>query len=422
MSDVVVIGGGVSGVFTAYYLAAQGAAVTLIERATVGSAASYGNAGMLVPSYSVPMANPSAIGMGLRALVNQEDALKIRLRLEPAFWLWLARFVAACRPTRVQASTAVLCDLSAASLSLYDQLFRAHPAPEVGFARTGWLYAYRTEPGLQVGLTQARLVGQFAVPWQQLSGTEVHAMEPALTTDLAGGIYYPEDGCLDPYRLVRFVAELAKQRGATIKTGLTVRGLQLRDRRVCAVQTDDGDIAAETVVVAAGVLTPRLLRHVHPAIPIQPAKGYSLTFPRPAGGPRIPLNLVESHVVVSTMRDQIRLTGGLDLVGLRHGLDAARLEGIARGARAWLPRFVLPAAAERWYGFRPMTPDGLPVIGPLEAVDNLIIASGHGTLGVTLGPITGQLVAEMIISRSIPQRVQPLLPGRFAPSPFLRHA
>ncbi len=402
-----------SGVFIAHDLAMRGATVTVIESATVGSAASYGNAGLIVPSYSVPMANPASIMMGLKSLANKEDALKIALRLEPAYLLWLARFVSACRPGKMTASTGVLCDLSTTSMAMYEQLFAAYPETDVGFARTGWLYVYQTGAGLADGLKQAQLVGQCGIPWYQLSAVDVRAREPMLAQDLAGGILYPGDGSVNPYRLVRFIAGLAEKHGVSIRTGVNVRALRVEGRSVRAAVTDHGDIAGNTFVIAAGVLTPQLLRHLSPGFPVQPAKGYSLTFPRTQTHPGMPLNLTEAHVVVSPMRDQVRFTGGLDLVGLDTSLDAARIRDISSAVRSWLPGLEQPMSAERWCGFRPMTPDGIPVIGPLDAADNLVVATGHGTLGITLGPITGRLVGDFISGGSISPQMRPLLPSRF---------
>jgi len=270
-----------------------------------------------------------------------------------------------------------------------------------------------TQSKFQQGIAQARFVEQFGIPWQHLSGSDVLTLEPALAPKLAGGVFYPGDGILNPYRLVQFVASLAQESGASIETGVTVQALKIRNRRVQAAITNAAGVEAATFVVAAGVSSPALLGDLSPRLPVQPAKGYSLTFPRVPDSPRIPLNLAESHVVVSPLAQQVRLTGGLDLVGLDGSMSTRRLDGIWRAARSYLPGLDQPEAPERWYGFRPMTPDGMPVIGPLETVENLIIATGHGTLGITLGPITGRLVAELVTAESIPTRMKPLLPSRF---------
>ncbi|GAC1396947.1 MAG: D-amino acid dehydrogenase [Chloroflexota bacterium] len=413
MSDVVVIGGGVIGVFIAYELALRGAKVTLLERETVGSAASYGNAGLIVPSYGIPMANPASIRMGLKALVNKEDAIKIGLRVDTMFWAWLVRFMVASCGKQVNTSTAILCDLGNASKDLYDQFFDAHPNENVGFERRGWLYVYRSAKGLEEGVAQARTVGQFGIPWQQVLGPELLELEPALAANLAGGVFYTDDSSLDPYLLVRFVARLAQESGVRIEIGVTVKALKIRNGRVHAAVTNESEFQAETFVVAAGVSSPGLLRTVLPAMPVQPAKGYSLTFPRTPGNPKIPLSLAESHVVVSPRAQQVRLTGGLDLVGLDTSMNTHRLEGIWRAARSYLPGLDQPATPERWCGFRPMSPDGLPIIGPLENAENMVVATGHGTLGITLAPITGRLVADLITTKSLPIHMNPMLPGRF---------
>jgi D-amino-acid dehydrogenase len=298
-------------------------------------------------------------------------------------------------------------------MALYENLFTAHPGESVGFERKGWLCVYRTPSGLRDGIVQARSVGQFGVSWQQLSEPEVRALEPALVPGLAGSIFYAADAGVNPYRLVRFVAGLARERGATITTGAGVRRFRVKGRRVQAAVTERSEIWAETFVVAAGAWSSRLLETIGLRLSMQPAKGYSLTFPLEPDSPRTPLSLGESHVVVSPLGQQLRLTGGLELVGLDRSLNERKLDAIWRAARSYLPGLSQRVATERWYGFRPLSPDGLPVIGPLPAFDNLVVATGHGTLGVTLAPITGHLVADLITTRSIPREAEPLLPSRF---------
>lgn len=411
-ADVIVVGGGVVGVSVAYHLAGEGAQVTLVESGELGRGASYGNAGLVVPSYSIPLATPEALAQGLRWLFDPESPFSIKPRLDPDLLAWLARFVAACRREKVAAAMPILRTLGLASLSLFEQLL-ALGGNEVGFQRKGWLYLYKTERGLEEGRHHAGLVRRSGAQAVTLDGAGVKALEPAARPDLAGGVHYPDDAHLNPARFVDFLAGLARERGVTFKTHVRASGLQARDGAIHAVRTDEGQLRADHYVVAAGAWSTLLVRTMGLRLPVQPAKGYSLTFPPSGTAPSHPLMFAEPHVVMTPMGDRVRVTSGLVLAGFDPSLDPRRLAAMERAARDYLVGVDGVEASERWAGYRPLTPDSLPVIGPTERFKNLFLATGHGTLGVTLGPITGKLIAELICGKPPSVDVTPLLPRRF---------
>lgn len=408
-----VVGGGVIGLFVALELARRGAEVTVLERGEAGRGASYGNAGLLVPSFSRPLANPSSIGEGVRALMGRSEALLLRPASDPRLAAWLARFAAACRPSRADRAARLLHALGTASVARYRALMEGELAEESGFASSGWLYLYRDGASLDAAARQAAHAERAGLRWRRLDEPEVRELEPGLGGPVAGGVLYPDDCVVRPETMVPALARRAARAGVDVRAHTEVHGFRVEGDRVTGVLTAEGTTPAGAVVVACGARTPSLVGTLGPRIPIQPAKGYSLTFRAARGAPSRPLSLTDAHVVVSPSGGRVRVTGGLDLVGMDERLDAGRLDGIWRHCREWLPDLEPEGAVERWCGFRPLPPDCLPVIGPLSRIPNVIVASGHGTLGVTLAPITGSLVARCLEAGPIPDEVRPYLPARF---------
>lgn len=411
-ADVIVVGGGVVGVSVAYYLACAGARVTVLERGELGRGASYGNAGLIVPSYSVPLATPEALTQGLRWLFDPESPFTIKLRPDVQLAAWLLRFVAAGRTGTVKATIPILRAMGMASKSLFEQLL-AEAGNEVGYQPKGWLYVYKTERGLEEGLKHAELVRRAGVDAVTLDGAGVRALEPAVRPDLAGGVHYTEDAHLNPARFVEFLADRAADHGATFKTHVRVTGLTARRGAVQAVRTSEGELRADHYVIAAGAWSTPLLKTIGLRIPVEPAKGYSLTFPIPETAPGRPLMLGEAHVVMTPMGDCLRMTSGLALEGFDESLDARRLQAIARAGSEYLIALDGVESSERWFGYRPLTPDSLPIIGPTARFENLILATGHGTKGVSLGPLTGKLVADLLSGQPPSVDITPVLPRRF---------
>jgi D-amino-acid dehydrogenase len=384
-----------------------------MERGEVGRGASYGNAGLLVPSYSTPLANPASIGEGIRALMGRSSALVLRPRADPRFAAWLARFLVACRPSQAERAARLLHALSTASVGRYRQLMEGELGEEAGFRASGWLYVFSRDDALAGGVAQAREAARMGSRWEHLGPAEVRELEPALRDGLAGGVLFPDDCILRPDALVPALARIAAAEGVEIRTGVEVLGFVTEGDRVTAVRTPEGTLPTGAVVVACGVHTPSVLATLGARVPIEPAKGYSITFRAAAGAPSIPLNLTDAHVVVSPSGGRVRVAGGLDLTGMDERLDQERLDGIWRECRSWLPALEPAGEPERWYGFRPLPPDCLPIIGPLRRFPNVVVAAGHGTLGVTLGPVTGALVARCLDEGGVPDEVAPYLPARF---------
>lgn len=394
-TEVLIIGGGVIGVCAAYFLARQGRQVTLLDRDDIAGGCSYGNAGLIVPSHSVPLARPGLISQGLKWLLDPESPFYIKPRFDLELLTWLGRFQAASRPKSMHRSIPILRDLLQASATHFDELI-AEEALACDYARNGLLMIYRTKHGFKEAQAEAQLLGKYGLPAAILDGAAVQALEPAVKAGIVGGIFFPADGRLDPALFVRQLAERARGYGALLHPQTEVTGFEQEGRRITAVKTDRGNFHAEQMVLAAGAWSVALASQLQLKLPLQPAKGYSLTLQRPSSCPTRPLMLGEAWVAVTPLAAGLRLAGTLELAGLDLSVNPRRVRAIWQAASEYLNEVKPGGELESWAGLRPCTPDGLPIISRSPHYDNLIVAAGHAMLGVSLGPVTGEIIAQLV--------------------------
>jgi D-amino-acid dehydrogenase len=413
-TDVLIIGGGVIGVCTAHYLAERGCQVTLVEQGSIGSGCSYGNSGLIVPSYIVPLASPGALAAGLQWLLDPAAPFFVKLRLDPDFLLWLLKFTLHCTPAHVERSRSILRDLGCASRLLFDELTQL---VDCGFEPGGVLTLYNTREGFRRGIEEAQMLGLNGFKTQLLDADAARAMEPAVGPGVVGGLFCATDAHFTPHRFVRGLAARLEDQNVRLQTNTRVLGFEKKDGRIRTVRTTRGDFQPDTVILAAGSWSPALVRSLDLSIPIQAAKGYSLTFPQPNVCPAIPLLLDEAHVGVTPMTSPsgpvLRLGGTLELAGLERLIHLRRVTAIRRAAQTYLTGLDRVEKMELWAGLRPCTPDGLPILGRPYALHNLIVASGHAMLGMSLGPVTGKLVAQLTCGETPDLDLRPFRLERF---------
>jgi D-amino-acid dehydrogenase len=409
---VVVIGAGVIGVTSAYYLAQDGWDVTLLDKGDVCAGSSYGNAGLIVPSHVVPLAAPGVWRQGLRWMLNPEGPFYIKPRpsLELAKWLW--RFRAACSPARMRQAMPLLRRLSVESLALYRELAEKGGF-EFGFRQAGSMTVFFSREGLAHGREEARLLGEAGVAVAVLDGPAARSAEPALRADVVGALFSPEDALLVPDRFVRGLAKVAESLGVQIRTGAEVIGFRTTGDRIAAVETTRGAVIADTVVLAAGAWSTELGRALGLRVPIQPAKGYSLTYRRPDRGPAIPLLPAEGRFSITPMGEFLRFGGTLELAGMDLRINQRRVDALRRNALRCIDGAEELELLEIWRGLRPCTPDGLPLLGHSRRFGNLVLAAGHAMVGMSLGPATGKLVTRLVAGATPPADIRLLDPQRF---------
>jgi D-amino-acid dehydrogenase len=259
------------------------------------------------------------------------------------------------------------------------------------------LFAYRSPRRMDAYAVIDRLMSEaFACPARRLDAAELEALEPALKPGLAGGWYYHDDAHLRPDKLMRAWRQVLEAGGVTTRANCAFRGFVAHNGRALAAQTEQGDLTADLFIVATGAWTPLLNEHLGCRIPIQPGKGYSITMPRPAICPKIPLIFPETRVAVTPFQSGYRLGSTMEFAGYDESIRPARLRLLKVGAAPYLREPYCEPIQEEWFGWRPMTYDSLPIIDRSPKYDNVVIAAGHNMLGLSMAPATGKLVAELI--------------------------
>jgi D-amino-acid dehydrogenase len=411
-SDVLVLGGGVIGLACAYFLLEAGRSVTVLEQGTVGCAASHANCGTLTPSHAAPLAMPGTLAMALRWLLKPDAPLRIAPRADPALLRWLLGFAARCNWRDALHATAAKAPLLQRSRLLIEEIVRKESL-DCEFAASGTLNVYRDPRAFAEARAVHERLAPFAPLAEVLDEKATLVREPALKPGIAGALFHPGDAQLRPDRYVAELARVVRAKGGTIEESTRIDGILRDGSRVSAVRTSRGDFSGREVVFALGAWSPRFARPLGLRIPIQPGKGYSITYTRPQRCPRIALTLKEPSVCVTAWRSGYRLGSTMEFAGYDTRLNRVRLDALRRGAAQFLHDAEGPAVVEEWYGWRPMTPDDLPVLGRVEGTDNLLMATGHGMLGVTMSAGTGLLVSELACGRPPSIDCAPFAAARF---------
>ncbi len=411
----VVIGGGVIGVCTAYYLARRGANVTVLQRGEVADGASRGNAGMISPGHP-PINGPGRTGQAIRSLKDPLSPLYVAPRWDPELFRWLWSFSRWCSEQHLEYSVAALAPLGLATPELFDELVEDEEL-DCDYRRSGYLEVCRTQEGLEAVRKEARLIERHGFETRELTVGELREREPAIRSDVEGGFEHAEGSTVNPARFVTELAAAAIRKGAVIRPNTSVERIEVEGGRIVAVRVEGGErVEADTVIVATGSYSGGLLEDLGCGLPIQPAKGYHEDRdPARDGTPplALPCLLVETSVFCTPMDDFVRFAGTLEFSGLNHDVRQDRLDQLMRSASLYYEGVTRAEAVDVWVGLRPCTDDGLPVIGPLPDIQGLYAATGHGMLGLTLGPVTGKLLSEQILDGSPSLPLGPFDPGRF---------
>ncbi len=392
----IVVGGGLIGAASAYYLSKSGWQVTIVEQNHFGSGCSHGNCGFVSPSHVLPLAAPGAVRMALKSMLTPNSPFKIKPRFDAALWSWLWRFMRRCNDRDMLESTAGIQPLLASSRKLYDELF-ANEAIECEWQAGGLLFVFRTVAALEEHVAADGRIDESLRPCsKRFDSASLLALEPALKPGLAGGLLYERDGHLRPDRLMTGWRAVLEARGVRILEECRVAGVAGESGAVRSLNTSQGPLAANVFVFALGAWTPLLNEHLGCKIPIQPGKGYSLTMPRPAVCPKYPLLLEEDRVAVTPMLSGYRLGSTMEFAGYDATLNPKRLNLLRRGASHYLQEPYCEPVLESWCGWRPMTYDSRPIIDRSPAWSNVWIAAGHNMLGLSMAPATGRLIAELV--------------------------
>jgi D-amino-acid dehydrogenase len=402
---IVVLGAGVIGTTSAWYLAQAGHDVTVVERRPApGMETSFANGGQISAGHAEPWAKPAVLPKILRWLGREDAPLLFRPRADAAQWLWGLRFLAECRPGRFERNSRALAGLAAYSRQCLRQL-RGRTGIRYDELERGILHFATSQRDFEALAQHAEAVRAFGIRREVKSAAECVALEPALQyaeERIVGGVYTPEDESGDAHRFTQTLAELAAQRGVQFQMGTSVIALHAARGEVQAVDTAKGEISADAYVIALGSYSAPLLRSVGIRVPVYPLKGYSITLSlgpaEEAAAPSVSLTDEAFKIVISRLGARLRAAGTAELIGYDTSLNEVRCAAIVRRVRQLFPQLGAATTVERWTGLRPATPNNVPIIGA-SPLHRLWLNTGHGTLGWTLACGSAAALADLMSGR-----------------------
>jgi D-amino-acid dehydrogenase len=395
-SDVLIIGGGPVGLSCAYYLLKSGRKVTLLDAKDIGKGSGSGNAGHIVPSHIIPLAAPGVVTSALKWMLDPAHSpFGMKISLDPNYLAWLLKFVLACSEANVQRSITPLNDIGQLSAKNFAQII-AEEKFDCSYQEKGLLFLYKTEKAFHDGQHEGEFMQKHGIPVSVYDKMKIHEVEPAALDDVIGGIHFTGDSHLNPAVFLKLLSDRVRAMGCEMLENTPVTGFESAEGKVRAVKTASAEFEAEHVILAAGSLTPSVARDLKLNIPIQPARGYSMTMSATKQMPSHALILGERRVAVSPMDGVLRFTGRLEVGNNSMTPNPLWIQRIENSAREYLRLDEKLDVKETWAGLRPTTPDGVPIIGHSPRHNNLILATGHAMLGLSLAPGTGQVVAELV--------------------------
>ncbi len=405
------------GLSTAYYLARAGFQVTLIERnAENADSCAHGSAGYVSPSHVVPLSSPGMVWKGLKWMLSSRSPFYIQPRLDTDLMRWSWLFARHCTKEHTQRAAPVLRDLCLGGRKLFLELAEV-TGNTFELKTDGLLNVCKTPEGLEReanGL--AAIANHLGIEARVLDATQTAALLPGTRLNVAGSVYFPIDAHLSPRKFIPALTALLQEMGVQFRWNTSVFGWQTDAGRITAVHTTAGVLTADEFVLTGGSWSPTMLTGLDIRLPMQAGKGYSLTIDRPRRQLAKPIILTESKVAVTPMGEKLRFGGTMEISGHDDRVRPERIEQIKSAAQEFLPDFTPEdfAGLKPWFGYRPVTPDGMPYLGRFNRHANLTAACGHAMLGLTLGPITGLLVAEILAGQKPSVDLSMLRPDRFA--------
>ncbi|MBE7174177.1 MAG: FAD-dependent oxidoreductase [Williamsia sp.] len=391
-----VIGGGIIGLSSAHYLKKSGFEVTVLDKTDLADSCSYGNLGMIVPSHFVPLAAPGMVAQGIRWMFNSRSPFYVKPSLSPNLISWGLKFIRSATAQHLEDSALPLLQLNLYSKRLYEELVR-EPGFDFAMEAKGILMYYKTEKVGEEEVHLAEKAVRMGLDVEALGKDQVQQLEPNVELDILGAVHYRSDAHLSPHKLVPQLIRSLQGAGVKINGEEGVERMVTEKGHIKKVITSKGEYEADVVVLASGSWLPQLAKMAGQHIPLMPGKGYSFNVEEPQVRLNVPAILCEARVAITPMNGSMRYGGTMEIAPVNSRINMNRVEGIVESVPKYFPsiRLSVPKPADVWYGFRPCSPDGLPYIGYSKEVSNLIIAGGHSMMGLSLGPATGKVVADL---------------------------
>ena len=392
---VAIIGGGIIGLCTAYYLDQSGFKVTLIDQEDLESGCSVGNAGMIVPSHFIPLAQPGMISKGIRWMFDSKSPFYINPRLSSDLIRWGWQFYRSANREHVKQAMPLLKNLNLRSKTLYEALHEDLKGFELN--KRGLVMYCKTTKGFDEEIKVAKAAHQIGLEAQILDAGQAQDLDKGVEVDVKGAVYFPEDAFLSPQQLINRLVTHLRSRGVTMMSHTAVTGIATSSRQVSALTTNKGKVTADQFVLAAGSWSAAFNKSLQLNLLMQAGKGYSFTISEPKQMPAICAILTEAKVAVTPMHHELRFAGTMEIGPPNATINQNRVAGIKESISHYFPFYTSHQLGKKevWSGLRPCSPDGLPYIGRPRKYDNLIVATGHGMMGISMGPVTGELVSKI---------------------------
>ncbi len=414
-NHLVIIGAGIIGLCNAYYAKKAGFKVTLIERSKAEhEGTSYGNAGMIVPSHFVPLSSPGIIKQGFKWMLNPESPFYVKPRLEPSLLRWAYQFWRHASPEHAAYAAPLLLKLNLESKQLYEQLEKE--LEPFGLEKKGLVMLCNTEEGFEKEQKLAKDAKKLGLNLDVLAKEALQTLEPNLDMNAVGGVHYHDDAHMNPKQVMLSLRNWLERENVAILWSTDVKSIKQENKSIKAIETSQGSIEADYLLVAAGIWSSELLADLNLNLPMQAGKGYSMLLENPPQAFETPAILSEAKVAVSPLKGAVRFGGTMEIAGTQEKINPSRVTGIIKSVKRYFPSYQDShfENTKVWYGFRPCSPDGLPFVGKSTQHRNLFIATGHAMLGLSLAPITAKMITSLLNQETPSKNLEALKPDRYA--------
>lgn len=416
MKNITIIGSGVIGVCTAYYLNKKGHSVTVVDRKTMNDFenCSYGNAGMIVPSHFIPLAAPGVITKGLKWMLDASSPFYIKPRVNRDLLSWIWQFYRHSTPNHVKESSEILHQLNQLSKELYAEI-HSTGIFDFDYRSSGLLMLYKSLACEREEVEMAKKASDLGIEVDVLSQNQVADMQ-GVEMDVRGGILFPGDAQLNPVDFMIKLQTYLRTQGVKFMYETDIQEIRIAENKVTELLTNKGEVFdVDELVMATGAWSGEMAKKLNLKLPMQGGKGYSFNVDNPEQSIKVQSILCEAKVAVTPFKESIRFAGTMEINGLSLGQNKRRIQAIEKSIPNYLPSFNMKQVdlSDTWAGLRPCSPDGLPYIGKAKQ-DNVWIASGHAMMGMSMGPISGKLMSQLIDQEKTLLAVDQLSPLRYA--------
>lgn len=414
MKHCLIIGGGIIGLSTAYYLQKDGHKVSVIDKSDFSSGASYVNAGYITPSHIIPLSAPGMITKGIKWMFNSSSPFYVKPRLDKDFLEWSWLFKKSATKAKVEKAIPVLKDINMLSRELYAEMKSSNDF-NFSYNHKGLLMFYKTDKAGEGEWNVGKQAINLGLKVENLSKEATQKLEPKTDLDIKGAVYYHSDAHMTPNNFMQELKTYLIASGVEIVANAEVIDVTKKDDKIVSVSTKDDSYTADEFVIATGSWSQNFAKKLGIKIPIQAGKGYSINT-KTNTGISIPAILIEAKVAVTPMQGFTRFAGTMEIGGINHNISKNRVEAIANAVQEYYENFTISSAEKREAkcGLRPCSPDGLPYIGKSQKVRNILFATGHAMMGWSLGPATGKLVSELVNETKTSLDLTPFNVDRFS--------